>query len=259
MPTLTAWFTPDKETWLFRLNPALKLAVIAFLLLIIFFQKNMLYTALQWLLFSLLLFGCSGYPLRKIALLLVPFILSFFSSFVTLLLFGKGTVIWWQWGLIKISEESFNSGLLLGLKSLCVGAMSLTLMLTTRPVQLFYALMQQFRFPAKYAYSFIASLRLVPFIIEEWQTRTNALQVRGVPLRYGIRGIAERLRMYIVPIMAQSIRRAQRVAVAMEAKRFQMGAERTFYYVTGYSRLDHWFAALLMFSAVICWAIALAI
>lgn len=252
MPTLTAWFTPAKETWLFRLNPALKLLIIAILLLIVFFQRNIIYTIAQLFLFSVLLLGFSGYPFRKLLLLLTPFFITFLSSFVTMLLFGKGETVWWQWGLIKISAESFEAGLLLGLKSICTGTMSLTLFLTTKPVHLFYALMQQFRFPPKYAYSFIASLRLIPFIVEEWQTRNNALQVRGVQMKYGFIGIAERLRMYFVPIMAQSIRRAQRVATAMEAKRFQMNAARTYYYVTGYSYLDGWFSALLVSATLLC-------
>jgi len=255
MPTWTAWFTPAKETWLYRLHPALKLLLIALLMIIVFFQRNIVFTVAQLLLFSTLLFSLSGYPLRKLLLLIAPFVLSAISTFITLLLFGKGTTIWWQWGLMKISAESFNAGLILGLKSIVVGTMSLTLMLTTRPVELFYALMQQFRFPPKYAYSFIASLRLIPFIVEEWQIRNHALQVRGVELRFGWKGIIHRLRMYFVPIMAQSIRRAQRVATAMEAKRFQIHAKRTYYYMTSYSSLDRWFAALLVCASLLClWA-----
>src|SRR5699024_12585175 len=54
-------------------------------------------------------------------------------------------IIWWQWGIIKISEESFYKGLLLGFKSASFGFLSLIFLLTSRPVMLFYALMQQLR------------------------------------------------------------------------------------------------------------------
>src|SRR5690625_5784550 len=94
-------------------------------------------------------------------------------------MFGKGINVWWSWGFIKISEESFYYCLLLGFKTACFGFLSLTFLLTSRPILLFYALMQQFKFPPKYAYSFIASISLMPVVLEELQTRSNALKVRS--------------------------------------------------------------------------------
>src|SRR5690625_7591326 len=84
------------------------------------------------------------------------------------------------------------------------------------------------------AYILIASISLSPDIMEELQTRSNALKVRGVQFSKGIKGVYDRLRLFTVPLFAQSIRRAQRVAVAMEAKRFHIGSARTFYYETKY-------------------------
>src|SRR5690606_2558268 len=117
---------------------------------------------------------------RKLLLLSLPFVFAFLSSSLTLALFGRGEHVLWQWGIVKISEESIRSGLAIGTKSLAIGMISLVFLLTTDPVLLFYALMQQFRFPAKYAYGFLAAVRLVPVVIEEWQTRTHALKVRGI-------------------------------------------------------------------------------
>src|SRR5699024_12394116 len=56
----------------------------------------------------------------------------------------------------------------------------------------------------------------------------------------------ERLRLYMLPIFAQSIRRAQRLAIAMEAKRFQIGADRTYYYPTRYQPIDAVFSLVLI-------------
>lgn len=110
---------------------------------------------------------------------------------------------------------------------------------------MFYAFMQQFKLPAKYAYSFIVAFRIVPIIVEELQTRTNALKIRDVQFSKGFKGLYERMRLYSVPLFAQSVLRAQRLAVAMEAKRFQIGAERTYYYPTSYSWWDALFALFL--------------
>lgn len=231
-------FTPLRETWLYRVNPAFKFAIFFLFLLVILFNRNLAFTVTQTVFYAILLYGFSGYSWKKLSLFSIPAFLSFFSSALSMTLFGKGEIIWWQWGLLKISEESFFFGLLLGSKALSFGLVALIILLTTRPILLFYALMQQFRFVPKYAYSFIASIRLMPIIVDELQMRNNALKIRGVTFSKGVKGLFERLKLFTVPLFAQSIRRAQRIAVAMEAKRFQMDAKRTYYYVTNYSKFD---------------------
>lgn len=245
-------FTPKRETWLHRVNPALKLILFLFLLVTVLITRRIDFVCYQ-LFAYLLLLTASGHPRRRVLLLLSPFVLIFISSASTLILFGKGDSVWWQWGLIKISEESFYHGILIGFKTLCFGVLGLVFALSTKPVLFFYAMMQQLRLPAKYAYSFIASIRLLPMVWEDFHNRKNALQVRGYRYRKGLIGYYDRLRAYAVPLMAQSIRRASRVAVAMEAKRFQMGASRTYYYVTRYSRLDAVFITLMLGLFMACY------
>ncbi len=239
-------FTPHKKTWLYKVNPAVKFVLFFALFMIVFFNQHYQFTMNIMIMSALLLFLFSGYRLKRLLLFSIPIVISIFSTAVTMILFGKGETIWWQWGIIKISEESFYKGLLLGFKSASFGFLGLVFLLTSRPVMLFYALMQQLKLPAKFAYSFMAALRLVPIIIDELQARSNAFKVRGVTFSKGIKGIFERLRLYMLPIFAQSIRRAQRLAIAMEAKRFQIGADRTYYYPTTYQPIDGVFALLLI-------------
>ncbi|MDW0110575.1 energy-coupling factor transporter transmembrane component T family protein [Sporosarcina aquimarina] len=242
---MPAWFTPDRETWLYRVNPALKFAIFVSLLLITLFTRNLPFVSWLAVLFGLLLYGFSGYPIRKLALLSIPLVISFASTAGTMILFGKGDAVLWQWGPLKISEESIQHGLLLGTKSLTFGFVGFTFLLTVQPVLFFYAMMQQFRLPSKYAYSFIASIRLLPVVVEEIQVRTNALKVRGITFSRGMKGWGERIQAYTVPLFAQSIRRAQRIAIAMEAKQYQMGAARTYFYPTSYSRMDAVFIGVI--------------
>src|SRR5690625_6126994 len=106
--------------------------------------------------------------------------------------------------------------------------------------------MLQFMFPSKYAYSFIASISLMPVVLKELQTRSNALKVRAVQFSNGTKGLYDRLRLFTVPIFAQSIRRAQRAAVAIEAKRFHIGSARTSYYETTYALWDALFVVIMV-------------
>ncbi|NEU30532.1 energy-coupling factor transporter transmembrane protein EcfT [bacterium LRH843] len=250
-------FTPLRETWLYRVNPALKFAFVFVFLLIALFNQDFTFALNQMILYGVLLYSFSGYSWRKVLLFSIPIVLSFISSFLTMMLFGKGETVWWSWGLIKISEESFRYGLLLGFKTLSFGFLSLMFLLTSRPILLFYALMQQFKLPSKYAYSFIASIRLMPVVVDELQTRANVLRVRGVHFSKGAKGVFQRLQLFTVPLFAQSIRRAQRVAVAMEAKRFQMGAVRTYYYPMAYSKMDIVFAVVFLTLFILALLLAL--
>jgi energy-coupling factor transport system permease protein len=187
---------------------------------------------------GLLLLLASGYKWRRLFLFVIPILVSALSSSLGLLLFGRGQSVIWQWGLVKISEESIAAAQLLGSKALVIGIISLILLLTTPPVLLFYSFMQQLKLPAKYMYSAMAAIRMIPMIIEEYHIRSRALRVRRVTFPRGLKGYLRRMQLYSVPLVAQSIRRAQRIAIAMEAKQFHLERARTYYYVTTYSKHD---------------------
>ncbi|WP_019532891.1 energy-coupling factor transporter transmembrane component T family protein [Paenibacillus ginsengihumi] len=242
-----------KETWLHRTNPSgkLLLSVALFFLVLFTHNLNVLVNA-TWMLFVLLI-AASGHPGRRIALLGLPFALMFLSSAMSMILFGRGDTLWFRWGLVAVSEESFYRGIHIGLKTVDTGIVGMLFALTTRPVSLFYSLMQQLKLPPRYAYSFMAALRLLPMVAAEYRTLEMALKVRGVRPRRGIAGFSDRLRRYSVPLLAQSIRRAQRIAVAMEAKRFSAARQRTYYYTVSWSAND----LLLVAALSLIWLVSM--
>lgn len=251
------FLTPKRQTWLHRANPAAKLALMILLFLLTLFTHRLDFICYQAVLFTILLFWFSGYEAWKIALLVLPFAMIFASSAATMILFGKGTEIWWAWGLFRISEESFFRGIHIGFKAVAFAAEGLLFVLTTPSVALFYALMQQAKLPPKYAYSFMASVRLLPMVWEELLVRRNALLIRGVRRPRGLPGLVAQAKLYAVPLLSQSIRRAHRVAVAMEAKAFDGDRPRTYYYRTAYSRYDVLVLLLLGVAAAAAYTLAL--
>jgi energy-coupling factor transport system permease protein len=242
-----------EETWLYRVNPSLKLIVSIGMFFVVLLTDNINVliniTAVQLLL--LLVF--SGHPMRRLLLIFLPFGLLFISSSMSMMLFGKGDTTWLRMGLVHVTEESFFRGMHIGLKTVNMALMGLLFALTTKPVALFYSLMQQCKLPPKFAYSFMAALRLMPIMADELRTLQMALKVRGVKRRAGIGAVYESLRLYAIPLLAQSIRRAQRIAVAMEAKRFSAARARTYYYRIGFSMRDLY---LLLYFAAAVWAAA---
>ncbi|GGH34148.1 energy-coupling factor transporter transmembrane component T family protein [Paenibacillus segetis] len=244
---------PRIVTWMHQANPVTKLVLVVLAFFITLFTHNLDFMMSQTIMFTLLLFFLSGHSPWKVMLITMPFLLVFVSSSSTMILFGKGDHLWWKWGLIRISEESFFRGIHIGFKSVSFGAEGLLFVLTTQSVALFYALMQKAKLPPKYAYSFMASIRLLPMVWEEYQVRRNALYIREVKISRGPRGWIRQAQLYAVPLLAQSIRRAHRVAVAMEAKAFDGRRPRTFYYLSTFSRSDLWVILILIGAFVIAY------
>lgn len=232
------FLTPRIVTWLYRANPVAKLTLVLVAFFITLFTHSLDFVFYQAIIYILLLFVLSGHAPWKVLLIILPFLLVFISSSSTMILFGKGDHLWWEWGLIRISEESFYRGIHIGFKSVSFAAEGLLFVLTTPSVALFYALMQKGKLPPKYAYSFMASIRLLPMVWEEYEIRRNALRIRGVRASRGMRSWYTQIKLYAVPLLSQSIRRAHRVAVAMETKAFDGKRPRTYYYPSTFSRYD---------------------
>lgn len=242
-----------KETWIHRINPSWKLLLSLGVFFFVLFTDNINVLTYFTAAGVALLVLYSGHPLRRLLLVSLPLLLLFVSSATSMVFFGKGDTVWLEWGPVRISLESFVRGLHIGLKTVNFGVVGLLFALSTRPVFLFYSLMQQAKLPPKYAYSFMAAMRLLPLMIGEFHTLRQALKVRGTTRRKGVAGVYDAFARYPVPLLAQSIRRAQRIAVAMEAKRFSSGRGRTYYYEIGFSGYDGLYAlfwALAIVAAV---------
>ncbi|MBA2874765.1 energy-coupling factor transporter transmembrane component T family protein [Thermaerobacillus caldiproteolyticus] len=248
------WDICYRETWLHRTNPSLKLLVMLVLFIGVLFVHNPNILMNFSIALILLFIIYTGYPMKYLLLLFLPFLLIFISTASSMMLFGQGKTTWFQWGLVHITKESFLRGMHLGFRALTFALLGLLFSLTTRPVYLFYSLMQQLKLKPKYAYSFLAGVRLIPIMLEEFQTVQNALKVRGVTANSGI---FEKIKRYAIPLLSQSIRRAQRIAVAMEAKRFSSGAARTFYYEIGFSKYDFVFLLLISVMAAVAYYVGI--
>ncbi|MCR2446348.1 energy-coupling factor transporter transmembrane protein EcfT, partial [Salmonella enterica] len=76
------------------------------------------------------------------------------------------------------------------------------------------ALVQQARLPYRIAYAALAAIRFVPRLRTELDTIRSAHRVRGVASGRGPLAHTRRRLGYTVPLLAGSIRHAERVALA---------------------------------------------
>ena len=125
---------------------------------------------------------------------------------------------------------------------LAIVSASLLFVLTTDPVQFVIALIHQARLPVRVGYAVFAAYRFMPLVQEELDTIRAAHQVRGATSGRGVLARLRQMLGYAIPLLAISVRRAERVALAMDSRGFGARSDRTYYRTTALTRSDLAFA-----------------
>ncbi|SSC23748.1 ABC/ECF transporter, transmembrane component, partial [Klenkia terrae] len=140
------------------------------------------------------------------------------------LLIGAGTV-----GLVNLLLGESGAVYALGLALRVVGLAlpGVFLVASTDPVRLADALTVHWRFPARFAVGALAALRLVPLLVAEFESVRLARRTRGVEAG---RNPVARVRLVAgigFTLLVGAVRRAGRLATAMDARGFDSGVTRT--------------------------------
>ncbi|SHE80197.1 energy-coupling factor transport system permease protein [Desulforamulus putei DSM 12395] len=141
----------------------------------------------------------------------------------------------WQWGMLSVSREGFILGMKLSYRLSLLILSTMLLTMTTTPMNLTAALekllqpLKKFGVPAhELAMMMTIALRFVPTLLEEAEAVMKAQQARGGSVSTG--NLNQRLRASVallVPLLAGSIRRADELAMAMEARGYRGDTGRT--------------------------------
>jgi energy-coupling factor transport system permease protein len=134
-----------------------------------------------------------------------------------------------HWGPIRVSTPGLLFGLGIALRGLAIGALSLTFILTTDPTDLVVSLIRHGRLPWRIGYSLLAGVRFLPFFAQEYEQVRLAQRVRGRVEHASPLARLRRHAAYVLPLLATAVRRASRVAVAMDARGFAAATRRTYY------------------------------
>lgn len=156
------------------------------------------------------------------------------------LLVGAGTV-----GLVNLLLGESGAVYALGLALRVVGLAlpGVFLVASTEPVRLADALTVHWRFPARFAVGALAALRLVPLLVAEFETVRLARRTRGVQAG---RNPVARVRLVAgigFALLVGAVRRASRLATAMDARGFDSGVPRTNARGSVLHARDGWFVA----------------
>jgi energy-coupling factor transport system permease protein len=190
-------------------------------------------------------------PLGLLALM-VPFSLFGFGFLTTSLLFHRESDFALRMaGASLFGSHAFSAGIILFLRAIACGMISAFFALTTDPGALVRAAMAYCRLPPRIGYSLFAAMQLVPdLVLEAQQMRLAHAMKSGRRIRR-VPGPAEGLSL-VIPLLAFAIRRAGRIAIAMEARGLSPDMPRTIMSVPRFCRSDVVFVAIALSAVGLC-------
>ena len=163
------------------------------------------------------------------------------------LLFTKGNTIYWSWGMLTISDTGIKNAVLMTIRLiyLIIGTSLMTL--TTTPNQLTDGLekslhpLNKVNVPVHaIAMMMSISLRFIPILIEETDKIMKAQMARGADFEKGnLIQKAKNMIPLLVPLFVSAFRRADDLAMAMEARSYNGGDGRTKMKPLRYTAADH--------------------
>jgi len=228
--TLGQYYPADSV--LHRLDPRVKLVATILFLVSLFVVQGWGYLICTGFLISVILL--SKVPFRYMVRGLRAIFIVILITVVLNLFLTNGTVLW-SFGILKITQEGVYNAVFMALRLiyLILGASVMTL--TTTPNKLTDAIesllspLNAIKVPVhEMAMMMSIALRFIPILIEEADKIMKAQMARGADFESG--NVLRRIRAMVpilVPLFVSAFRRANDLALAMEARCYHGGSGRT--------------------------------
>lgn len=182
--------------------------------------------------FTLTVVFLSRIPLTMLIKGIRPLWIILLLTFSLHIFMTKGDIIM-QWGFLKVTSQGLRQGIFMVLRLVYLVTITSLLTLTTTPIALtdgIEKVLKALYVPVAHelAMMMTIALRFIPTLIEETEKIMKAQMARGADFESG--GMAARAKSLIpllVPLFLSSFRRADELAMAMEARCYRGGENRT--------------------------------
>jgi energy-coupling factor transport system permease protein len=228
-----------------RMDPRSKLIIIFLFVCIIFLANNWLTYVLIGI-YTFLMMGLSKIPFRFLYAGLKPVIWLVVFTLVMQVLFTQEGSLLFKIGPLKIYEEGLKQGIFISLRFFLLILMTSLLTLTTTPIEITDGIetllhpLKKVHFPVhEMALMMSISLRFIPTLMQETDKIMKAQMARGVEFASG--PYKERIKAVIpllIPLFVSSFKRAEELAIAMEARGYRGGEGRTKYRQLSWKTVD---------------------
>ena len=219
-----------------RLDPRSKLVAMILLIMIVFWANNPITNVILFVVTGIFV-ALSEVPLSFfIKGLRSMFFLIAFTTLFQLFFISGGDVLF-EMGFIKITSQGIEQAGIIFCRFVLIIFFSTLLTLTTMPLSLATAVesllgpLKRFKVPVhEIGLMLSMSLRFVPTLMDDTIRIMNAQKARGVD--FGEGNIIQKVKAMIpilIPLFATSLKRADSLATAMEARGYQGGHGRSQY------------------------------
>ena len=221
------------DSVLHRLDPRVKLAGTMVFLISLFLFNNLIGYVVAGL-FLATMIKISKVPFSFIVRGLKTIVILMLFTVVFNLFLTEGTILW-QWKFIKITIEGIQTAVFMSLRLIFLIIGSSLMTLTTTPNQLTDGLetglapLKKLHLPIhEISMMMSIALRFIPILLEETDKIMKAQMARGADFESGnLFKKAKNLIPLLVPLFISAFRRANDLAMAMEARCYHGGAGRT--------------------------------
>ena len=229
--TLGQYYASD--SLIHRLDPRVKIIATLLFIIELFIVDNFIGFGICAIVLAAVII-ISKVPLSFIMRGLKPILFILFFTFALNIFMVKGEVIW-EWKFLHITREGIQIAVFMAIRLVLLIIGSSMLTLTTKPLSLTDGIerllspLARFKFPShEIAMMMTIALRFIPTLLEETDKIMKAQQARGADFETG--GLMKRAKGLIpvlVPLFVSAFRIAQDLAMAMEARCYHGGENRT--------------------------------
>ena len=252
--TLGQYYKEDSV--IHRLDPRVKLFGTLMYVITLFFSKNPAGLALAAAFLSLVI-GLSKVPVGRMLRGLRPLFIIILLTAVMNLCFTEGQVLA-SFGPVHITREGLylSAYLVVRIIFLVMGSSVMTYTTTAKEltdgIEKALGFLKVIRLPVhEFAMMMSIALRFIPILTEELNKIMEAQMARGIDFEEG--NVLERARKLIpilVPLFVAAIRRANGLALAMEARCYHGGEGRTKLHPLSYQKRDYMAYGILILYAL---------
>lgn len=246
------------KSYIHSLDPRLKIIVTFIYMLSLFIFNNWIEYAILGVMLILIV-AISKVPIKYIVKGLKPILMLLIFTMLMKILFTQGENTLVSKGIIYISIEGIKEALFLGIRLILLVVETSMLTYTTTPNQLtdgFEAVLRPIKIfgvnVTDLAMMMSIALRFIPLLVEETDRIIKAQMSRGADFENGnIMKKIHNMVPLIVPLFVAAFRRANDLAVAMEARCYNSDIKRTKMKPLIMKSRDYQTIAIVVFSMIV--------
>lgn len=233
------------DSFVHKLDPRTKILVTLLLITAIFLaQSAVAYAALCCMV--LFIVALARLPFLLVLKSVKPLLFIILLTLAMHIFLGQGEQILYQWKFIRVTEEGLQMGVKMSMRLILLLMLSSILTFTTSPIVLtdgIESLLWPFKrigVPAhELAMMMTIALRFIPTLLEETDRIIKAQTARGADFSSGnLLQRARNMLPILIPLFISAFRRADDLAIAMEARCYKGGEGRTRMHCLRYSAND---------------------